>query len=162
MTCHQQDKKEKDVDSLGKRRKTSQSEDVSSSDYKVSDRQNIFFLLSFYLLTGGGVQEWSWRQAARYPVGEKSGLLSWREHQQSQGHGHPASRQVWGERSSPAYRTQTTGMGMKSRCSLTSLELWVKQQGRPTRFVFSLSEHFDQHVDLTLHSRASSLMMNEL
>lgn len=59
MTCHQQDKKEKDVDSLGKRRKTSQSEDVSSSDYKVSDRQNIFFLLSFYLLTGGGVQEWS-------------------------------------------------------------------------------------------------------
>lgn len=30
--CHQQDKKEKDVDGLGKRRKTSQSEDVSSSD----------------------------------------------------------------------------------------------------------------------------------
>lgn len=35
MMC-QQDKKEKDVDGLGKRRKTSQSEDVSSSDSKAS------------------------------------------------------------------------------------------------------------------------------
>lgn len=35
-TCHQQDKKEKDVDGLGKRRKTSQSEDVSNSDSKAS------------------------------------------------------------------------------------------------------------------------------
>ena len=34
MTCHQQDKKEKDADGLGKRRKTSQSEDVSSSNVK--------------------------------------------------------------------------------------------------------------------------------
>lgn len=36
MICHQQDKKEKDVDGLGKRRKTSQSEDVSSSDNRAS------------------------------------------------------------------------------------------------------------------------------
>uniref|UniRef100_A0A672G4M8 F-actin monooxygenase n=1 Tax=Salarias fasciatus TaxID=181472 RepID=A0A672G4M8_SALFA len=36
MTCHrQQDKKEKDADGLGKRRKTSQSEDVSASDSKM-------------------------------------------------------------------------------------------------------------------------------
>lgn len=36
MTCDQQDKKEKDVDGLGKRRKTSQSEDVSSSDVELA------------------------------------------------------------------------------------------------------------------------------
>lgn len=36
--CHQQDKKEKEVDVLGKRRKTSQSEEVSCSDDKPCDR----------------------------------------------------------------------------------------------------------------------------
>lgn len=46
MTCHQQDKKEKDVDSLGKRRKTSQSEDVSSSDCKVCQIGKTFFSYS--------------------------------------------------------------------------------------------------------------------
>lgn len=36
MICHQQDKKEKDVDGLGKRRKTSQSEDVSICDSRAA------------------------------------------------------------------------------------------------------------------------------
>lgn len=47
MMCHQQDKKEKDVDGLGKRRKTSQSEDVSNSDNKlVSDFERVVIFLN--------------------------------------------------------------------------------------------------------------------
>lgn len=63
-------------------------------------------LLLFFYFAGGGIQDRSWRQAVC--LGEKNGLLHCGEPQQSQSHGHPAARQVWGERST-AYRTQTTG-----------------------------------------------------
>lgn len=65
-----------------------------------------------YFPAGGGIQDWAWRQAVcpRYPVWEKNGLCCCGEPQQSQGHGHPATCQVWGECPCPAHRTQKTGM----------------------------------------------------
>lgn len=45
MTFLQQDKKEKDLDGLGKRRKTSQSEDVSISDSRASQMLILWLVL---------------------------------------------------------------------------------------------------------------------
>lgn len=45
--CHQQDKKEKDVDGLGKRRKTSQSEEVRTAEGSVYHGGIPYFILIF-------------------------------------------------------------------------------------------------------------------
>lgn len=47
--CHRQDKKEKDVDSLGKRRKTSQSEEVRTAEGSASHGGIPYFMLIFEL-----------------------------------------------------------------------------------------------------------------
>lgn len=74
-------------------------------------QQRIFKKYFLHFLTGGGIQRRSWRQAVHTgcPVGKKDGLLLRGKPQQSQGHGDPAARKVWGKRSSTANRTQATG-----------------------------------------------------
>lgn len=92
------------------------------------------FLIFFFFLTGGGLQgrlRWQILRPCR-PVWEENGLL---QPQQSQGHGHSAPRQVWGERTSTASRAETAGR----RAPLTdklpvSLFVW---------WIFQRACHFD-------------------